>query len=87
MWTRPIVPALRARRVPHDLRAVQRLERPFLHAERLAFAHPRTREPLVFRAPLADDLRRVLEDIDPSLIAMLENAEPSDAEPDEEAEG
>jgi 23S rRNA pseudouridine1911/1915/1917 synthase len=74
------------RRVPHDLRAVQRLERPFLHAERLAFAHPRTREPLVVTAPLADDLRKVLEDIDPSLVAMLEHAELSDAERDEEAE-
>ena len=28
------------RRVANDLRAVQRLERPFLHAERLAFTHP-----------------------------------------------
>ena len=28
------------RRVPGDLRAVQRLERPFLHAARLAFTHP-----------------------------------------------
>src|SRR5215208_5022081 len=28
------------RRVPGDIRAVQRLERPFLHAARLAFTHP-----------------------------------------------
>jgi len=68
------------RRVPHGLRAVQRLERPFLHAERIAFTQPRTREPLVFRAPLADDLRHVLEALDPALPAMLEQTEPSDDE-------
>jgi 23S rRNA pseudouridine1911/1915/1917 synthase len=74
------------RRVPHDLRAVQRLERPFLHAERLAFAHPRSKEALAFTAPLAEDLRSVLEDVDPTLLAMLEHGEPSDGERDEEAE-
>ena len=31
------------RRVPHPLRAVTKLTRPFLHAERLVFTHPRTR--------------------------------------------
>ena len=30
------------RRVPHPLRAVTKLTRPFLHAERLVFTHPRT---------------------------------------------
>jgi 23S rRNA pseudouridine1911/1915/1917 synthase len=60
------------RRVPHDLRAVQRLTRPFLHAERLAFVHPRTGEYLEFRAPLPEDLRDVLTEVDPQLIAMLE---------------
>jgi 23S rRNA pseudouridine1911/1915/1917 synthase len=74
------------RRVPHDLRAVQRLERPFLHAERLAFAHPRTKEPLEFTAPLADDLRSVLEAIEPALLEMLERSEPTDAEREQEAE-
>lgn len=64
------------RRVPHGLRAVQRLERPFLHAERLAFAHPRTREPLEFQAPLPDDLRGVLQAVEPTLLAMLEDREP-----------
>ena len=38
------------RRVPHELRAVQRLERPFLHAERLAFTQPRTGERLDLHA-------------------------------------
>ena len=31
------------RRIPGDLRALARLERPFLHAARLAFKHPRDR--------------------------------------------
>jgi 23S rRNA pseudouridine1911/1915/1917 synthase len=60
------------RRVPHELRAVQRLDRPFLHAERLAFHHPRTGESLEFTAPLPDDLRQVLEEIEPTLLARLE---------------
>jgi 23S rRNA pseudouridine1911/1915/1917 synthase len=60
------------RRVPHELRAVQRLDRPFLHAERLAFRQPRTGESLAFTAPLPDDLRRVLEDIEPRLLSRLD---------------
>jgi 23S rRNA pseudouridine1911/1915/1917 synthase len=51
------------RRVPHPLRAVQRLTRPFLHAERLVFTHPRTGERLTFSADLPEDLREVLWDI------------------------
>ena len=51
------------RRVAGDIRAVQRLERPFLHAERLAFNHPRDGRRLEFTAPLAPDLTAVLEDI------------------------
>jgi 23S rRNA pseudouridine1911/1915/1917 synthase len=74
------------RHVRHDLRAVQRLERPFLHAERLALAHPRTREPLVFTAPLPDDLRSVLEAIEPALLEMLGRSEPTDAEREQEAD-
>lgn len=49
------------RRVPGDIRAVQRLERPFLHAERLAFHHPRDGRRIEFTAPLADDLVAVLD--------------------------
>ena len=49
------------RRVPGDLRALQRLERPFLHAERLAFAHPRDGRRMEFTAPLPDDLGAILE--------------------------
>jgi 23S rRNA pseudouridine1911/1915/1917 synthase len=51
------------RRVAGDIRAVQRLERPFLHAERLMFHHPRDGRRLEFTAPLPDDLLRVLDDI------------------------
>jgi 23S rRNA pseudouridine1911/1915/1917 synthase len=60
------------RRVPHELRAVQRLDRPFLHAERLAFVQPSTGERLTFTARLPDDLRQVLEDIEPALLARLD---------------
>ncbi|MGQ0735123.1 MAG: RluA family pseudouridine synthase [Acidobacteriota bacterium] len=70
------------RRVAGHLRAVQRLERPFLHAERLAFSHPRTGERLQFTAPLPDDLRRVLDEIDQGLTAMLERHEGIDHDED-----
>ena len=53
------------RRVPHPLRAVTKLTRPFLHAERLAFTHPRTRERLEFSAPLPEDLEAVLMELVP----------------------
>lgn len=49
------------RRVAGDIRAVQRLERPFLHAARLAFKHPRDGRVLEFRAALPDDLQDVLD--------------------------
>ena len=51
------------RRVTGDIRAVQRLERPFLHAARLSFTHPRDRRRMEFIAPLPDDLMSVLEDL------------------------
>jgi 23S rRNA pseudouridine1911/1915/1917 synthase len=51
------------RRVAGDIRAVQRLERPFLHAARLAFVHPRDARRMEFTAPLPDDLMDVLEDL------------------------
>jgi len=52
------------RQMPAGLRAVLRLERPFLHAMRLAFVHPA--EPgrrLEFTAPLPDDLQGVLDEL------------------------
>jgi 23S rRNA pseudouridine1911/1915/1917 synthase len=49
------------RRVLGDIRAVLRLTRPFLHAERLAFTHPREQRRMEFTAPLPADLLDVLE--------------------------
>ena len=51
------------RRVPGDIRAVQRLSRPFLHAARIAFTHPRDGRRLEFIAPLPEDLDAVLNDL------------------------
>jgi 23S rRNA pseudouridine1911/1915/1917 synthase len=51
------------RRIPGDLRALQRLDRPFLHAERLAFAHPRDGRRMEFTALLPDDLMDILEEL------------------------
>ncbi|MGH9350439.1 MAG: RluA family pseudouridine synthase [Vicinamibacterales bacterium] len=51
------------RRVAADLKAVQRLDRPFLHAWRLAFTHPRDGRRLSFTAPLPQDLQSVLDDL------------------------
>lgn len=48
--------------------------RHFLHAGHLAFGHPRTGEPLEFRCPLPDDLRRVLEGLDPALVERADAA-------------
>jgi 23S rRNA pseudouridine1911/1915/1917 synthase len=70
------------RRVPVHLRPVQRLTRPFLHAERLVFTHPRTGERMQFKTTLPEDLRSVLRDVDEDLLAMLEQTEPAH---DEEA--
>jgi 23S rRNA pseudouridine1911/1915/1917 synthase len=53
------------RRVPHPLRAVTKLTRPFLHAERIAFIHPRTKERMEFSAPLPADLESVVADLVP----------------------
>jgi 23S rRNA pseudouridine1911/1915/1917 synthase len=53
------------RRVPHPLHAVTKLTRPFLHAERLVFTHPRTHERLEFTAPLPADLESVVAELVP----------------------
>jgi 23S rRNA pseudouridine1911/1915/1917 synthase len=52
------------RRTPANLRAVQRLERPFLHAARLAFTHPVDGRRIEFDSPLPLDLQEVLDDIE-----------------------
>jgi 23S rRNA pseudouridine1911/1915/1917 synthase len=52
---------------------VQRLERPFLHARRLAFTHPADPDRrLEFTAPLPADLQAVLDD----LVAHAEARKP-----------
>jgi 23S rRNA pseudouridine1911/1915/1917 synthase len=54
------------RRTAANLRAVQRLERPFLHSARLAFTHPADGRRVEFDSPLPPDLQRVLNDIEES---------------------
>lgn len=74
------------RRTPPELRAVQRLERPFLHAERLQFTHPTSGDWMDFTVPLPVDLRSVLDDIEPQLLHMLEETEPTlEGDADDEA--
>jgi len=51
------------RRVPGDLRAVTHLDRPFLHAARLAFKHPSDGRRMEFQSPLPADLQRVLDEL------------------------
>jgi 23S rRNA pseudouridine1911/1915/1917 synthase len=51
------------RRVPGDLRAVTHLDRPFLHAARLVFKHPRDGRRMEFNSELPADLQRVLDDL------------------------
>ena len=58
-------------RMPAALRAVERLERPFLHAARLAFTHPREGTRMEFTCALPPDLQEVLDEIQ----ARLEEAE------------
>jgi len=42
---------------------VQHLDRPFLHAARLAFLHPREQRRVVFETPLPADLQAVLDQL------------------------
>ena len=51
------------RRVPGDVRAVTHLDRPFLHAARLAFTHPEDERRMEFTSELPEDLQRVLEEL------------------------
>ena len=59
------------RRVPGDVRAVTHLERPFLHAARLAFSHPDDGRRLTFTSELPDDLQRVLDEVREAFNPML----------------
>lgn len=51
------------RRTAAKLRPVLRLERPFLHAARLAFTHPVDGRRIEFHSPLPPDLQTVLDEI------------------------
>ena len=51
------------RRVADDVRAVQRLARPFLHAARLVFTHPVDGRRMEFTSPLPADLQSVIDAI------------------------
>ncbi|HUP38832.1 MAG TPA: RluA family pseudouridine synthase [Vicinamibacterales bacterium] len=53
------------RRVAGDLRPLLALDRPFLHAGRLAFVHPTDGRKMEFEAPLPHDLQLVLDQILP----------------------
>jgi 23S rRNA pseudouridine1911/1915/1917 synthase len=50
--------------VSRELRAVQRLERPFLHSARLSFTHPGDGRRVEFDSPLPLDLQSVIDDIE-----------------------
>lgn len=52
------------RRVAANLRAVQRLDRPFLHAAHLSFTHPIDGRRVDFDSPLALDLQAVLDAVE-----------------------
>jgi 23S rRNA pseudouridine1911/1915/1917 synthase len=52
------------RRVAGALRAVMRLERPFLHSARLSFTHPGDGRRVDFDSPLPPDLQSVIDDIE-----------------------
>ena len=51
------------RHVAGDVRAVTHLERPFLHAARLAFKHPSDGRRMEFASELPEDLQRVLDEL------------------------
>ena len=51
------------RRVPGDLRAVTHLDRPFLHAAHLVFAHPEDGRKMEFVSPMPPDLQKVLDEL------------------------
>ena len=51
------------RRVQADIKAVTRLERPFLHAAKLAFRHPSDGRRMEFESELPSDLKSVLDEI------------------------
>jgi 23S rRNA pseudouridine1911/1915/1917 synthase len=59
------------RRVPGDLRAVARLDRPFLHAAQLVFKHPSDGRRMEFTSELPADLQKVLDELRERQEALL----------------
>jgi 23S rRNA pseudouridine1911/1915/1917 synthase len=55
--------------LPGRLRAVESLERPFLHAAKLTIVHPSTGATMTFEAPLAADLAGIVASLRSSLPA------------------
>ncbi len=51
------------RRLPFDIRAVSRLDRPFLHAAKLAFKHPGDGRRMEFESELPPDLKSILDEL------------------------
>ncbi len=58
----PVYGGVRKHMAAH-LRPVTRLQRPFLHAAHLVFAHPSDGRRMEFDAPLPDDLQSVVDDV------------------------
>ena len=56
------------------MRAVTHLDRPFLHAARLAFTHPADGRRMEFTSELPADLQRVLDELRESLQRRAEAA-------------
>ena len=53
------------RHIAGDLRAIGRLERPFLHARRLAFTHPTDGRRMEFTTELPADLQSIIDELRP----------------------
>lgn len=51
------------RRVSGEIKAITHLQRPFLHAGKLAFHHPADGRRMEFECPIPEDLQRVLDDL------------------------
>ena len=67
----PTYGGVRRHPLPHQ-RAVQRLDRPFLHAAGLSFRHPRDGRTLRFTSELPVDLRAGLEALRDAAAARAE---------------
>ena len=78
----------RRRHPPPHLRIVQRLDRPFLHAARLAFTHPGDARRIVVACALANDLQDIADEvraITRKRAAGWQNATSFSPQPEEQA--